>query len=387
MSKFSITETFTANKIAANFTKLSRKDYFWFLCVGLVSFIIFIRAQEDFSYDYFHYINYFGVLGDFDFKDLVGSIQDSFPLPYIIIPPSGFFEIGFGVFTWMLLQIFGNESFVYALIASFSISARFWILRKMALGWGWAIAINVYAITLFEANAIRLGCSITLFLYGLLFAYQKKSLFSIFFIFSLAGLFHLQIFFAVGLFSFVYLFGKVVVGSKIRLAIYVLMIIVFSIFVRIYTDFLGFGKYVDYLDVESLAGGINIVTSLGLLVVLIFLLKIFLMPRRIFESMISTNETLVWFSAIMVMIPALAIYIFVTNMGALGDRLWQMAFVIFAFNARKIIWKDQLDSIGFIFLALLILVANVNVIYRYPLSNFFYPFSKYIELDPTFLIR
>jgi hypothetical protein len=203
----------------------------------------------------------------------------------------------------------------------------------------------------------------------------------------LAGLFHLQIFFAVGLFSFVYLFGKVVVGSKIRLAIYVLMIIVFSIFVRIYTDFLGFGKYVDYLDVESLAGGINIVTSLGLLVVLIFLLKIFLMPRRIFESMISTNETLVWFSAIMVMIPALAIYIFVTNMGALGDRLWQMAFVIFAFNARKIIWKDQLDSIGFIFLALLILVANVNVIYRYPLSNFFYPFSKYIELDPTFLIR
>jgi hypothetical protein len=89
----------------------------------------------------------------------------------------------------------------------------------------------------------------------------------------------------------------------------------------------------------------------------------------------------------MVMIPALAIYIFVTNMGALGDRLWQMAFVIFAFNARKIIWKDQLDSIGFIFLALLILVANVNVIYRYPLSNFFYPFSKYIELDPTFLIR
>ena len=383
----SIKEEFYIDEVTLNVTNLNSRDYFWLFFVGFLSFAAFISAQEDFSYDYIHYINYFNVLGDFSFNAVLGSIYNTFPLPYVVVPPSGFFEIGFGTFVWILMQMFGSAPLTYALIASLSIAIRFWLLRKMELPWGWIIAINVYAVTLFEANAIRLGCSITLFLYGLLLIHNQKSLFFVFSIFILASLFHLQIFFQIAFFLFVYFFIKLVAGTKIRLAIYIAIIIFGGISLRIFSGILGFGKYVDYLNVESLAGGINVVTSLGLLVVLIFLLRVFLVPKNIYEGLISKHEARVWLAVTMTIIPALVIYVLIDNMGALGDRVWQMAFVVFAFNVGAKIWRCRVGSVGTVFLSLLIFVTNVNVIYRYTLSNFFYPFVKYTEIDPTFLER
>lgn len=366
--------------------KINLRDYVWLLLVGGLAFFVFINAQEDFSYDYIHYMNYFNALGGVSFGTLVEGIYDSFPIPYVVIPPSGSFEIGFGFFAWSLMQIFENESLVYAIIACISITVRFWVLRKIGVSWGWIIAVNVYAITLFEANAIRLGCSVTLFLCGLLLIYQGRSLFFAILIFIAAGLFHLQIFFEVFLFLFVYFFAEFIAGSKIRLMIYISTVIFGVVILRIFTNYLGFGKYADYLNIKSLAGGLNVVTVLGLLVVLIFLIKIFMVSEDVYKDIIVLNEVRVWFSVAMVIVPALAIYIFINNMGALGDRIWQMTFVIFSFNAGTKVWKRKIGGVGTVFLSLLILVANINVIYRYPLSNFFYPFVEYIEIDSSFPI-
>lgn len=375
-----------AGELSSGLIKLFPKDYFWLTVLGIFSLVVFINAQDDFSYDYRHYIKYFEDLGGIELSDLIDGIYNSFPIPYVMIPPTGSFELGFGLLVWLLMQIFGKASLVYAIIGSISIAVRFWVLRKMGLGWGWLIIVNVYAITLFESNAIRLGCAITLFLYGLLLICQRNSIFYIGGIFVLACLFHFQLLFQIFFFLLIYLSIELIVKSKISLIGYILVILIGTLLVREFQESFGFGKYVDYIGVTALAGGFNVVTSLALMVVGMFLVRMFPELKNSCESRINDREVKVWFAASMVIIPALVVYILLNNMGAVGDRVWQMAFIIFASIAFAKISKQRNNRIEIISLFLLILVATINVIYRYPLSNFFYPLSPYVEIDSTFPI-
>jgi EpsG family len=362
---------------------LKQIDYLYLLMVGLLSFLAFIYAGEDFSYDYIHYLNYFEVLAEMEFNDLVQSIIDQFPFPYVYLPPTGLFEFGFAILAWLIMKLFGSASLGYAVIGSSSIVMRTWLLRKMGVPWIWLLLISVYGITLFEANAIRLGCAFTLFLLGVMFALQRKSAASILLTFLLASLFHLQILFEVFFFLVAFFFGKLMFGTQIRLTISILLSVSLGVSTVAIIEQLGLVKFDDYAGVISLAGGINIVSTLGILIWLTTCWYLIRIPSYIYYEKISHLDIRVWISIVLAGIPALVLFVSVTSMGAITDRFWQVAFMTLVSISFAKSWRHRIRWHQMFLLSALVLVASVNVIFRYPLSNFFYPLVPYTVIKPS----
>lgn len=365
-------------------SRVSLVDRFILALVGFSSFLIFINAGEDFSYDYIHYLDYFRLLEESQLSELIVGLWNMLPLPYVYIPPSGHFEVGFGALVWLLMQLFGSAPLSYAVIGSFSIMARIWILRNMDVHWGWIAVVNIYAITMFEANAIRLGCGFTLLLFGLLQMFRGKSSVHITTIFIMAGLFHLQTFLW-SIFFLVTISGNgMIIATRLRLTLATALIFVLCIFAAGGIEQMGYGKLEDYAGVSSGSGGINFVSALGLLLWAVALGWLICMPREMYRLVLGNPRSRAWVATLVAGVPGLALYVFGTNIGAVGDRTWQVSFMMMAMLALTGDWRRRMGTIEVWLLVVLVLTATINVIYRYPLSNFFYPLTPYTEIDSSF---
>lgn len=363
-------------------SRLKEFDLVFIIFVWLLSFFIFFNAKLDFSYDYTHYLTYFEVLSNLSFDELLKNMTDKFP--YVYLPPSGLFEIGFASLAWFMMALFGKASVSYAVIGSTSITVRIWLLRKMGVRWGWIILTNIYSITLFEANAIRLGCAFTLFLFGVMLALQRRPVVQICIFFLLASLFHLQILFEIFFFMLAFFGQRQLLGSKLRLIISVILIVAFGASsVGIFEQF-GLSKLEDYAGVFSKSGGINVVSLLGILIWLSICWHFILMSKSTYSVNISQPDSRVWMAIVFAGMPSLILYVFVTNMGAIGDRFWQIAFMSLVSISFAGVWRGRIRRYQVLLLLALVFVATVNVIFRYPLSNFFYPLASYTLIDSSF---
>ena len=77
---------------------------------------------------------------------------------------------------------------------------------------------------------------------------------------------------------------------------------------------------------------------------------------------------------------SLLFYILLTNVAVIGDRSWQFAFMILL-PMLFIKWEARRKLLIPLFLSfILVFISSVNVLYRYPLSNFFTPFFPSIVL-------
>ncbi|MCY1438313.1 hypothetical protein D9M71_545070 [compost metagenome] len=83
-------------------------------------------------------------------------------------------------------------------------------------------------------------------------------------------------------------------------------------------------------------------------------------------------------------IPALSALVFATSLGAIGDRLWQFSFVVFSIFMLRASIRDDFRYILYLLLLLCLLISNINILIRYPLSNFLYPLVPYIDIIPKF---
>jgi hypothetical protein len=348
------------------------------LLIWLIAVLAFALAGDDFSYDYIHYIDYFKEMMDMGGADLAENVAERWPLPYLYIPPTGLFELGFAIPTWLLLKLTGSPSLTYALIAATSLALRCAVMRRMGTPWLLVLLVNLYAATLFEANAIRLGCAFTVLMIGLArFQRGARGGWTLVILLAASAL-HLQaLLFSI---TFVLLQGLLMAmpANQIRLTLIALALAASTGVAVVGASSLGFiPKLEDYADTVSGSTGLTLVSVLGMLVLGAACAQIIATaPRRARRD---TPPDL-WTLVVLTTIPALIFLLLATSMGALGDRIWQLAFTLLtatAFMDRGSSMRLQKQLI-----IIILLVSNLNVIVRYPLSNLFYPLVPYTHIVP-----
>ena len=342
------------------------------LLAGVCSFLVFDAAQRDFSYDYYGYLHYFDRLADLSWNDFCASVRSQLPLPFVEIPPQGQFEVGFAALCWFALNNGLSSATTYAIVCATSIAIRIGLWQASRVPIHIMVLTAIYSITLFEANAARVGCAITVTI-GFVFALARGHRWLALGLAILAALFHLQSlamsvpFFLLWI-TFTWISHSR--GTRLLLAVGVFLLSIFSAFSL---SFFTFAKLESYSDVATTAGGFTIVSMLAATSLLSGAL-LFVRGHANFANIANYK---LWSCVLMSCYPALFALLIATQTGAVGDRLWQFAFVLLASvppNFRKYDWFVKIYLLSF---GLCLIVSVVNVTVRYPLSNFFAPLLPY----------
>ena len=100
------------------------------------------------------------------------------------------------------------------------------------------------------------------------------------------------------------------------------------------------------------------------------------------------------FALVSCTIPALSVFIFLTDVAVVGDRLWQWGFIILAvfiypyYSEFKLInFKNNLRlHIPKFLIISLLSISLINITIRYPLTNLLYPITPYVDFTDRSLI-
>lgn len=348
------------------------------------AFLVFSGAKDDFSYDFGNYIGYFDRLASFTLEDFWSNLEQFAPYPYIFVPPAGLFEVGFAALTWALLSTGLESATVYALLASTSIAVRIFLLRSLGMKWPLVAFISIYSITLFEANAIRLGIALTICTAALLAMVRGRGMVAGTLL-ALASLSHLQ----AAAFAIPALAWYVIAPSGTRTAVRRLalafMVVLASIVAALSLQFLDFAKVTDYAERISGASGLNAV-SVTALVLMAAGLYSFALGRWRDQAGMQDRQMTVWGASLIAALPAVTILVIATEMGAVGDRIWQFAFSMLV-GCSPLMSSDHKHAGAFsVVMWVCLLISVVSITVRYPLSNFFAPLIPHTPITPFTLI-
>ena len=368
-------------------SRLRSSDWLLGGLLGIWSFFSFQSGRDDFSYDFGNYVAYFERIRDLSLEDIWAQLQAFFPYPYILVPPAGFFEVGFAVAVWSLLATGLDGETTYAIVGTLSIVARVLLMRSLGVGWLSTALATVYSVTLFEANAIRLGCALTATV-GTLWAWKHGHRVLGTLLLALAASFHLQSL-AYTLPLAVGLIVAPVLERGLLWRAAALAINLMAALALVYAPGISdFGKLNEYADTAAGSVGLN-AASLSGLVALTLASALYLAGGN---GKVGGTDQRLWSATHLAALPGLVLVLLATSMGALGDRVWQFAFIgavaalplarATAYNTGK----RGTYNLYATALSLSLLIAAVNVTIRYPLSNFFVPFLPYAPITPATLI-
>ncbi|MGX5201596.1 EpsG family protein [Aliikangiella sp. IMCC44632] len=342
----------------------------------ILSFISFYNAKSDFSYDYRHYIKYAEEVSLLSFNEIISTING----PYFELRNStGGIELGF-VFILKVFTLFSSDpKVVYALIGTFSLFLKVRILSLLNVSTSWIIFICLYSAVLLESNALRSGLSLSFFLYFLYCYFKKNTIVALFFA-ILAIATHFQSLYFITL---LYAYTRCSKFSFFQRRWGMNFLALCSLFVGLFGSVLinqfSLGKLAVYASNESQSGGLNLVSGISLISLLVIMFSFIINgPLRSRTSLLFKEEY--YFGCIVICSSALSFYIFLTEIAVVGDRLWQWAFVVLVASYNGF-YKRKINSAGNILLASCMLISLINIIFRYPLSNFFYPFISYQRLS------
>lgn len=351
------------------------------LLAALVFLRLLFASGEAFSYDYDNYIVYFENIQEMGWSDILEVAQLSFP--YVLVPGGGKFEFAFvilvrGILSWL------DPIVSYALLAGFSIGLRSFVMRQLGLSWSWLIVTQVYAITVFEANAIRAGLALSVTLLGLLLVSRVRWVLALL-VFSVACLEHLQA--VIFIFPFIG-FSLVPQRWLQRWWLVVGLLIVTALATLVAMDVLSameVSKLEDYVGSNSGAVGFNLTSMLSMCLVLsgfVFALCHGQSCLKAINGSGYDNLGLLWLRSLMASVPALMLLLFGINLSAVGDRAWQFSIVILVALSTVMLRTDYAKKVRNFTMTLLMAVLLINTLLRYPLSNFFAPPLPYERIVP-----
>jgi EpsG family len=350
--------------------------------IGALVFLrLMVARPESFSYDFINYLTYFRLMRDAEWA----SIFELFPstMPYVGIPGGGLFEIGFVLLAKVVLIIFSPDA-TYALLASLSVIFRTILMRGFQLEWKWIIPTQVYAITLFEANALRAGLALTLTLWVLMLIRRGKFLGALG-----AGLLAMSQHVQVLLFLIPFALAKITPCTLLRLRWFGFVVFTFLCLGVSMVDKLiggiGYVKLDDYMNQVSAAVGVNMTSMVSL--VFICMALVFISKESLDGNPgLQDVDKNVWIFSLYAALPSIALFIFGVKFSALSDRAWQFALIIIITQSKSMVegFAGLLvrENILFILLPMLLL----NTLIRYPLSNFFFPFLPYNKIMPLVIV-
>ncbi len=345
---------------------LRRSDWLASLLLGTWAFVTFANAGDDFSHDFGNYMAYFERLADFSADDLWTQLQAFFPYPYVLIPPAGIFEVGFAALLWSLLGAGMPGAVAYASVGALSIVTRMLLMRALGLAWPTTLLVTVYAITLFEANAIRLGCASTATI-AALWAWQRGRAAWGAVLLVLAASFHLQsLAFTLPLVVAAAMFPLLDRFRSLRwlaLGVTVSMAAVLGFA----PGLVDFAKLAEYAEQQAGSVGLNAASLTGLLALSVA--SVIFATRAPAAVAAQAREARLWCSTHVAALPALILVLL--PLGQAMVRRGGQRRLYLLYNSM---------------LHLCLLVSVVNVTLRYPLSNFFVPLLPYTPITPAILI-
>jgi EpsG family len=331
----------------------------------LLASIVFIRlmsAEDDFSFDYLAYINFFNALGEYEFFDLFGA--QFLVFPYISIPKHSLFEVGFVLLSKLFISIFETSKATYAALAAVSVALRVYTMQKLGTHWFWIVLTNIYAITLFEANALRLGIASSLIIYGVYCLLKNKPMIAWLAI-GLSILFHLQVIIFILPFAAAWTIRHRLENTRLSLSFFSVAMIVGALFFVTLIPQINNAKVEEYINRgSSNSAGLTISSAFGLVFTIVALCN-----RGRTASY--KRSRLVWTSILAASLPSIILLMTLTSIAVIGDRAWQLSFVIISSVVFTGWAKRRTRRVTTILFTGLMLVSIVNITWRYPLSNFF----------------
>lgn len=346
-------------------------------------FTRYLGADLYFSFDYRHYISFFEALNGLAFPDLIRGVHVDAPGIYVVVEGTHLlFEVGFVSLSWVLVALFDSPSTVYALIATTSVVTRMVLLDRMGVSWPINLLLSAYSLTLFESNALRLGCAVTCLLIMVYMMRRAKTPLAAIVAAAFSLSFHAQTaFFCVFIIPLFYGY-RFYAHRGIGLLLAAAALIVVSLAFVANAGAIDSQKLADYSGREATAGGITVVSLLGAAVIFSSLWFVMVRKRATYAANFADYRVRIWVAVVLATLPSLVVLALATELGSVGGRLWQASFVVLC----TVAWADSLRHelsqtlVVRAVMALLLLVSSVNVIYRYPLSNFFVPFAPYAQV-------
>ena len=367
------------------------------LILAISTFVVFLFADFRISLDYGAYYTFLNKLSSFSIIDIKNNLFDNFP--YIVddtltIGQSNW-EFGFVILAYPLTIFFGPQ-ITYALIASFSILLKVIAFNKLNINTIIMICLLIISITLFEANALRAGLALSVYLYGLSVHkddHKKIIIYSV-----LACLFHISLVIFIFLHLFGYLLNKIEYKNTLLFLTAVVagfILINLSEVVLFAIYFLGANiiaeKLLSYFTISEIlltnqATGLNTVSLIFLSLAIISGINLSLFKQR--------GTSLIIFGFLLAGL-GFAINTFSGNFYIIADRLIQpllysTVMVVFAstidaqlkysIDIEKIDLKYIIRDGTHYFLIILMAYYTYSLLYVYPQSNFFSIFTGYNDL-------
>lgn len=346
-------------------------------------YLRYLNADLYFSFDYRHYISFFDNLRGLRFSELINGIYLDGPALYVVVQGTHLlFEVGFVFFSWVLVSLLDSPSVVYALIATVSLLVRMMLLNRMGVCWPINLLLGAYSLTLFESNALRLGCAVTCLIFMVYAMSRAKSPAVVIAAAIISASLHAQTAF------FSVFFIPLFYGYKFYASRGMGVVSVATVLTAIALLFIAnvgaieSQKLADYSGMEAMAGGVTLVSLLGAVMIYSSLWVVLIRKRATYVANYADCRVRMWVAVVLASLPSLVVLVLATEMGAVGGRLWQASFVVLCTLAWADRLKHHLAQTFFVraVMALLLIFSVNNVIYRFPLSNFFAPLAPYAQV-------
>ncbi len=328
--------------------------------------MVFVRllfARHPFSFDYDAYIFIIKSFSELSFSEIVGT---NLIFPYTVSKEIVPIEFGFSLLVKLVSGLGFDPEITYALIASASVGLRVHTMRSLRVPVLWIIWTNIIAITLLEANALRLGVAASTLLFGLRQLHWSRKLTG-FFAMAIALTFHLQVIFFVAPFVTFYFLSGWIRKSTLRLVFTLVGLSITMVYFVQLLPMLENEKLQEYVA-RGTSGSSGITVTSLLAILLLGSVVVALRKGWAHEA-----EPQFFLAILTACVPSVFLLVFLTDVAVVGDRAWQLAFLVistffftnWAFSGSK--------RIPLYMLVVLSVVMQTNVLVRYPLSNFFSP--------------
>lgn len=346
------------------------------LFVSLLVFSRLIVADDSISFDRVHYINFIEEMQLVGLSEFWNRLVASFP--YVTWANFGKFEFGFSTLIFILSKTMASGT-LWALLAALSFFIIFAVLSADRASWFAMIPLMVISLTLLQTNALRVSLGLSIFMVALQ-QYLSRHSYKSLLIFAISITFHLSL-----LLPFI-LILIALTFEKLRFSFLGIFasVIFCALFVGNFQFLAGLigGKLQDYYiqaayyNTYTGASGLNIVS-------LIFLISCFVFYRNYkYDKSFETVEDLMMMQRANILGILLSSVVFVLIYfggiyAVIGDRISQMAIFMIIF----LLYRGRIKAGNYgILLIALAYYAFVNLLLRYPQSNFFYPLTQHADL-------
>ena len=348
--------------------------------LAMFLWLIFANADIGYSLDYKHYVNYIDQIKLLTNTELA-YIKNGI---YINLENSAGMEIGFVYAVKLLSLIFDDSIKIYAAIAILSLLIKSYLFRTYNVPWIWGCLALIVSGILLESNALRSAISLSFFMLSLHFYDRNK--FLLYIISSLLAVtMHIQAIIFIFLYVVLFLFKRFSLFSTNKIVFFI--IFTSLLLGPVLQNFMAFYIYGGKLDFyalnESASSGLNLISIFSVIVCIVIYHEVIIRNYKVVMQDYRLQLML-----IVAAFPFLSMYIFFTKIAVISDRLWQWSYLLLVWGYFSIENKDSKGSVFYgkisivrsLFLILFVIYI-VNITIRYPLSNFLYPITPYIDFS------